>query len=108
MSLPQNKIAKIPSNVLCHVFSFMDFKLLLNKVSRISKDIREILITSENLNQERVIILKLDQNNKILNVDTFKSFDYGLKLATKFEIELMEYNISNGYLLQLMMKKELH
>ena len=74
MSLPQNQIAKIPTSVLCHVFSFMDAKLLLKKVSRISKEIREMITTSEILSHERVLVLKLDEKDQILNYVTSKSF----------------------------------
>ena len=95
------KILKLPIGVQLFVFSFMDFQLLLDKVSHLSKQIREILPESEILNQERVLAFKFDQEEKVLSLD---SFEYGIALATQFKLSISDFSTSHGFLLQHMLK----
>ena len=51
---------KIPINVRAYIYSFIEFKILYKKISKLSKKEREVLLNSELVDQHKILNINLN------------------------------------------------
>jgi len=56
---------KIPINVRAYIYSFLEYKDLYKKISKLSKKEREVLLNSELVDQHKILNINLQQNPHI-------------------------------------------
>ena len=83
----QIKIKKLPIGIKGVVFSFIDLVMLIDKMSKLSKEHRNYLTISEVLDQPRVLLINFGNKYKI----TYDQLAYSLKLCTGVKFNIMSF-----------------
>lgn len=86
---------RLTKGIRCLIYSYMDFKTLMSRICRLSRQERKEICETELMDSDRPLKIKIGSGYKIC----LKNLKYLMKLSTSFCLEFKKFGMEEFYII---------